>query len=142
METALETERKERVAIADKFAEEKRTRRLFELNSMARETFSHLSVDLETFGGDLMAIEVQDPKVYDRLMATLMAADELIGKSDLYSQIASARSESADPFEAKIEEIRQEQFSEMPKAQGWVEAMKVASSQYSDMARVYARGSQ
>lgn len=138
----LEAERTKTEKLAEAFAEEQRKRRLMQFTDQAA-TFSNLPVSPEQFGEDLMTLADSLPQeTFDRLIQTLRASDEAIEQGDLFSQFAQpVRSESGDPFMAKVEGLKAEIIKVNPLMndnEAFADAMTKAEERYPDLARAYA----
>ena len=137
----LKTEREARQKVEQAFAAEQRARRLEHFNDVAQ-GYDQLA-GYEQFGADLMAVADLDAEVFGRLDAMLKAASKAVEQGQLFSQQANARpvrvDSTADPFEAEVERVRLEQFSDLPRAQGSVKAMDVVQEAKPELARAYAQ---
>jgi len=135
----LEQEREARQKVEEAFAQEQRKRRLVEFGQVA-EQYSSLPGTGEEFAADLMAIADTDAELYTRMTGILTAANEAIEKGALFEQFSGAGdSASGDPFEARVEAIRREQFADEDINVGWARALDVAMEQHPDLAGAYAR---
>jgi len=136
----LKAEREKREEFAEKFAAEQHLRRLHEFADMVGQDFASLPVgEAEQFAADLMAIHDEDEERYSRLVNVLKASQEAMKQGALFEQYSSAQPASGDPFEAAIEKIRQEKFSDKPQADGYALAFDAAMKAHPDLAAQYER---
>lgn len=134
----LEQERKAREALMRELEAERRTRRQAEFAAAFRERFSHLPIP-ENFAEAAVDLESANPDLLKNVLAALDAAEEAVAQGGLYAQFSvAAPLTSGDPFEAAVERIRQERFSDLPKAEGWAKAFDVALDEHPDLASAYA----
>lgn len=135
----LESERKAREVVAERFAEEQRKRRLREFSDMVGEKFGALPVgETEQFADDLMAFHDFDEERYGRLTEVLKAAQEAVEQGGLFEQYSSARPEEhGDPFEAAVERTRKEKFSDEDYAVGYAKALDVVMQSQPELAARY-----
>jgi len=133
----LETERTQRKSVEEKFAESEKARRLMHFGDVIA-TFAAAD-EPEQFAEDLYAVEQLDAELAERMIARLRANAEAATQGELFAQKSKATAPViGDPFLAKVEKTRQEHFSEMPVAEGWVEAEKLVERENKELARDYA----
>ena len=126
-------------ATATALATEKRTRRLEQLNDRV-ERFVALPAKADELAEKLLALEEKDAALFAYFIERLEAADKALIESDLFSQKASARiTESADSFEAAIEQELKEHFG--GDRARYSEAMAAVTAKRPQLAQAYkARG--
>jgi hypothetical protein len=133
----LEQEKKQREVVEERFAESEKARRMIHFVDTVR-TFA-VADELEKFAEDLYAIEQVDADLAERMIARLRANAEAANAGELFSQKSKATAPAhQDPFLAGVEKTRIERFSELPEAEGWVEAEKRFAAENPEMARDFA----
>jgi hypothetical protein len=136
----LKEEREAREEMAEKFAAERHKRRLAEFTDNVSTDFASLPIgEAERFAADMMAIHDADAERHGRLVGVLKAAQEAVKQGELFSQFSSAQpATGVDPFEAQVEVIRKERYSDKPANEGFAAAWLDAEKEHSDLARAYA----
>lgn len=125
----------------EQFAAEKHARRLSEFTDHAR-GYSHLAVETEKFGEDLLALADHDAELYTRLTKVLKAANETIKQGAIFDQFSVADRGDASgehPFLRKVEELRRKEFGTEEYAEGFTKAMVMAEMTDPDLANRYER---
>ncbi len=135
----LAEEQKAREQAEEKFAEERQLRLVREYAAQIATDYSSLPMDNHNqMAADMLAIQGFSAEVHDRLQVTLKAANEAVDKGSLFEQFSNTQPATSDPFEGLVEKIRQEQFGEMDKVQGWAAAFDVAAATNRELATAYA----
>lgn len=135
----LESEREARAKVEERFVESEKQRRLMHFNDVIR-TLAVGTDEPESFAEDLYAIEQVDAGLTERMLMRLRAASEAVKEAGLFEQFSQPEKgePAGDPFLALVEKTRREQFSDLPQAEGWVEAEKRVAAENAQMARDYA----